>query len=57
MFRDTVSALFGVEGLQVTDVQAGLDGDPIPANFEDPVMVALASRCSELPAGGEASPG
>jgi hypothetical protein len=26
VFRDTVSALFGVEGLQVTDVQAGPDG-------------------------------
>ena len=26
MFQDTASALFGVEGLQVTDVQAGPGG-------------------------------
>ena len=26
VFQDTASALFGVEGLQVTDVQAGPDG-------------------------------
>ena len=26
MFQDTASVLFGVEGLQVTDAQAGPDG-------------------------------
>ncbi len=40
MFEDTASALFGVEGLRVTDVQPGPDGVlEVWAVTDDPASV------------------